>query len=103
MKIVISAKGKNLTDAVDPRFGRCEYFIVFDTETKEFTASENENKERGGGAGIQSARFVVESGATRLLTGKVGPKAEEVLKAGNIDVKENCEGSVEEAINKYGI
>ncbi|MDO7203492.1 hypothetical protein Q5M85_03855 [Paraclostridium bifermentans] len=34
MKIAISASGKNLSDLLDKRFGRCEFFQVYDTDTK---------------------------------------------------------------------
>jgi len=33
MKIAVSATGAGLEDLVDPRFGRCRYYIIADTET----------------------------------------------------------------------
>jgi predicted Fe-Mo cluster-binding NifX family protein len=33
MKIGISATGKTLDAEVDPRFGRCQYFIIADIDT----------------------------------------------------------------------
>jgi len=41
MKIAITSIGAKLEDKVDPRFGRCHYFILFDTETNKFEAIEN--------------------------------------------------------------
>ena len=38
MKIAISATGPTLDAEVDPRFGRCQYFIIADPETMEFEA-----------------------------------------------------------------
>lgn len=34
MLICITAQGDNLDSEIDPRFGRCNYFIFYDTETK---------------------------------------------------------------------
>ena len=42
MKIAVSSTGKDLNCQIDPRFGRCQYFIFVDPETMEFEASENE-------------------------------------------------------------
>ena len=36
MKIAVSATGPDLDAEVDPRFGRCAYFAVGDTDTMEF-------------------------------------------------------------------
>ena len=33
MKICISSTGKNLDAIVDQRFGRCQYFLIIDTDT----------------------------------------------------------------------
>ncbi|MFQ5996640.1 MAG: NifB/NifX family molybdenum-iron cluster-binding protein [Dehalococcoidales bacterium] len=41
MKIAISATGAALDAEVDPRFGRCQYFIIVDPETMQFEAMEN--------------------------------------------------------------
>lgn len=41
MKIAISSTGAMLDDLVDPRFGRCSYYIVVNPETLEFDAVKN--------------------------------------------------------------
>ncbi len=41
MKIIVSANGQTLDTDVDPRFGRCQYFIIADTKTDEFEAVGN--------------------------------------------------------------
>ncbi len=59
MKIAISSTGKDLNSRIDPRFGRCAYFIVVETEDMSFEACENENIALSGGVGIQSASFII--------------------------------------------
>ena len=101
MKICVTAQGGNLDSEIDPRFGRCKYFLFIDKETLEFEAVENPNIDATGGAGIQSGQLVAGKGAGALLTGNVGPNAFETLKTAGIDVVTGLSGSVKEAIEKY--
>ncbi len=101
MKIAVSSTGPNLADPVDPRLGRCEYLIIVDPDTMEFEALQNENKTRGGGAGIQTARTIAERGATVVLTGNCGPNAHETLTAAGVQVITGLAGTVEDALGLY--
>lgn len=101
MKICITSKGNNLKSQVDPRFGRCAYFILIDPDSMEFEAMENSNAQTMGGAGIQSGQLISSKGVTAVLTGNVGPNAFQTLQAGEIDIITGVSGSVEEAVRKY--
>lgn len=101
MKICVTAQGGNLDSEIDPRFGRCKYFLFIDKETLEFEAVENPNIEAMGGAGIQSGQLVAGKGVGAVLTGNVGPNAFETLKTAGIDVVTGLSGSVKAAIEKY--
>ena len=50
MKIAVSAMGQSLDSQVDPRFGRCQNFIIVDTDTMDFEAISNESSAAAGGA-----------------------------------------------------
>jgi predicted Fe-Mo cluster-binding NifX family protein len=41
MKIAVSSTGPELRDLVDPRFGRCRYYIFYDTGTGLHESKEN--------------------------------------------------------------
>lgn len=101
MKICISSQGNSLDSEVDPRFGRCQYFIIVNTETMEFEAIKNPNIDAMGGAGIQSGQFVAEKKVKAVLTGNVGPNAFQTLNAAGLDVITGVSGSIREAIEKY--
>jgi len=101
MKICITSEGKTLDSKVDPRFGRCQNFIFFDTDTGNFEAQENNNAQFQGGAGIQSGQLVVSKGAKVVLTGNVGPNAHQVLSAAGINIFTGVSGTVKEAIGGY--
>ena len=103
MKIAISATGKDLDSAIDPRFGRAGYFIIVDTESGNIVnvidnlAAQNAAQ----GAGINAGTLVAGSGAKTVLTGQIGPKAFEVLQASGIKMISNVSGTVREAIEQY--
>jgi predicted Fe-Mo cluster-binding NifX family protein len=101
MKICVSSQGNTLNSQVDPRFGRCQYFIIVDSETLAFEAIKNQNIDAMGGAGIQSGQLVAGKKVQAVLTGNVGPNAFQTLKAAGIEVITGISGSVKEAIEKY--
>jgi predicted Fe-Mo cluster-binding NifX family protein len=101
MKIAVSATGKDLNCQIDPRFGRCQYFIFVDPETMEFEASENEGLMAMGGAGVQAAQLIVQRGATVLITGNLGPNAASALSASGIKVYLAPGGTVKDVIEGY--
>jgi len=101
MKIAISASNPDLSGPVDPRFGRCPYFILIDPETMKFEAVENPNISAPGGAGIQSAQFIADKGAKAVLTGSCGPNAFQTLQAAGVEVIVGVAGSVEGAVKQY--
>ena len=55
MKIAVSATAPELDAGVDPRFGRCQYFLIVDPQNMEFEAVDNSNAMASGGAGISTA------------------------------------------------
>ncbi len=101
MKIAITSMGAKLEDKVDPRFGRCHYFILFDTDTNKSEAIENTGAQGMGGVGIQSGQIMADKGVETVLTGSCGPNAFQTLQAAGIKVITGVNGTVQEAIDKY--
>ena len=102
MKIAISASGKDMMAPVDERFGRAPGFILFDDTTAKFEyINNNKNLEAAQGAGIQSAKTVIDSGSGVLITGNVGPKAYATLSSAGIEIYLTSGGTIEEAISAY--
>lgn len=101
MKIAVSAKGKELTSEIDSRFGRAAFFVVVDTETLDFEAVENtQNLNLPQGAGIQSSKTVVGTGAEIVVTGNCGPKAFNALSSAGVRIAVGCTGRVIDAVQK---
>ncbi len=102
MKIAVTTSGKDIGSPVDERFGRANGFIIYDTETGTHEYRDNkQNLEAAQGAGIQSAKTVIDAGATVIITGNVGPKAHAALSAAGIEIFLKNGGTVNEAIDAY--
>ena len=101
MKIAISSSGKDLAAQLDPRFGRCSYFLIIETDDLSFEVFENENAALGGGAGIQSAQFVASKGAQAVITGNCGPNALQTFTAAGVQVYVGQAGPIKDIVNKY--
>jgi predicted Fe-Mo cluster-binding NifX family protein len=99
MIVAIPATGEDLTAEIDPRFGRAGRFLIVDTDTDEIRVVENvQNLSASQGAGIQSAKGVLDAGATDVLTAHVGPKAFSTLSAGGARIYTGLSGSAGDAL-----
>lgn len=84
---------------MDPRFGRCEGFILFDTEDKSTLYLPNDSQRNlAQGAGIKTAKMIVDEGAEVLITGQLGPNAAQVMGKTGVKIYACSRGTVEEAI-----
>jgi len=101
MKICVTSSGENLEASVDPRFGRCAYFVVVDTESLEFKAIQNPNMAATGGAGIQSAQLVANEKVEAVVTGNVGPNAFQTLSSLGLKVYTGAAGIIKEVVQQY--
>lgn len=102
MKIAFTAKGTAWESAMDPRFGRTDYILVFDEESGEMSSVDNRDiADTAHGAGPQTAKKLFDLNPDVLITGNgPGGNAEAVLKkaalkmyagAGAMTVKEAYE------------
>ena len=101
MRIAISATDPTLDAEVDPRFGRCQYFIIVDPETMEFEALENSSAMAAGGAGISTSQMIAGRGVEAVPTGNCGPNAYQVLSAAGLRVITGVSEKVQDAIQAY--
>jgi len=100
-KICVTSTGPTLESPVDPRFGRCAYFIIANPQTLDFEAVSNEAAISTGGAGIRAAQTVASKNVDVILTGSVGPNAFPALQDAGIKILTNISGSVKTAIDSY--
>jgi len=101
MKVGVTAAAEGLEATADPRFGRCAFFVVVDTDSMTAKSVDNQSAMTSGGAGIQAAQAVAASGAKVLITGNVGPNAIETLAAAGIEVYQHRGGTVRDAVEQF--
>ncbi|OPX33879.1 MAG: hypothetical protein B1H12_11115 [Desulfobacteraceae bacterium 4484_190.2] len=63
MKIAVSSSGNDLDSQVDPRFGRCAYFIIVETDGMGFEAFENGSIAMG--AEVWAAEWAAQPGVVQ--------------------------------------
>jgi len=101
MKIAVSASGKNLDSMLDPRMGRCECFLLIDSDTMDFQVLENGAVNASGGAGIQAAQTLLDAQVEAVITGNVGPNAWEILEAAGVKVYRSNITTVEKVFQAW--
>jgi predicted Fe-Mo cluster-binding NifX family protein len=102
MKIAVTAKNEGLKANIDDRFGRCEYFVILDTETMATETIENEAKNEGSGAGGKAVRALAQKNVDVVIAPELGPKAVTAIKAFEIKAfKKGTFEIVEDAIEAY--
>jgi predicted Fe-Mo cluster-binding NifX family protein len=79
MKVAITSTGISLESTIDLRFGRCSYFIIYDTDSKSIEIIPNPNKDIEENAGQTSVQLVVSRNAKKIISGEFGLKIKPLL------------------------
>ncbi len=102
VRIAISASEASLDGAVDPRFGRARFFLVADGRGERVDVVDNRGSdELPHGAGTAAVAAMIRRGVTTVLTGQVGPRAEEGLRAAGIQVRTGVSGVCRDVLVAY--
>lgn len=88
MKIMFTTTGKTWDSEIDPRFGRTEYFVIYDEQKDELKSIDNtDSAENAHGAGPKTASKIADQEVDVLITGNgPGGNAETALRALNIQI-----------------
>ncbi len=79
MKVAITSSGNTIKSNLDSRFGRCAYFVIYDTESQAVEFIPNLNKERVEGAGPASVQLIASRGVNKVVSGEFGAKVKSVF------------------------
>ena len=112
MRLVFTAKGTEWDSQMDPRFGRTEYFVVYDEEKEELSSVSNKEVENEAhGAGPKAAQKLAGLKAKVVITGNgPGGNAATVLQklgtecyvgAGEMTIKQAYDAYKKGELNKF--
>ena len=101
MKVAVSSTGQDLDSPVSPRFGRCPYYVIIDTETMAFETIPNTSMNAPSGAGIAAAQDVAQKGVEAVLTGNFGPNASQVLSQVGVKMVTGATGNVRQVVESF--
>lgn len=86
MLIAIAANENHLKAIVDPHFGRCDWYCLYDTETQQSSFIENTARFHEKNAGCNAADLLIEKGIGLAVAGRFGSKVMEVFRNHNIPI-----------------
>jgi predicted Fe-Mo cluster-binding NifX family protein len=90
MKIAVCSNQDNIESLVSDKFGRCEYFLIFDVDEDNNIVKSESIKNQGNmqdhGAGVKSAEQIGNLNIDVLIVGNIGPNVENVKE--NFDFNE---------------
>jgi predicted Fe-Mo cluster-binding NifX family protein len=101
MRVVVSSDGADLESRLHETFGRCPMFLFVETDTMEFETVANPSVEAPSGAGVRAAELVSGADVQVVITGRVGPKAMNVLREAGVAVYVASGGTVRQAVEGF--
>jgi predicted Fe-Mo cluster-binding NifX family protein len=79
MKVAITSTGNSPDAKLDSRFGRCSYFVFYDTISSSTEFIPNPNMETIEGAGPASVQLVASRGVSKVVSGEFGAKVKSIF------------------------
>jgi predicted Fe-Mo cluster-binding NifX family protein len=101
MRVVVSSDGADLESRCNETFGRCPMFLFVETETMEVEAVPNPSVEASSGAGVRAAELVTGADVGAVITGRIGPKAMNVLREAGVPVYIASTATVRQAVEGF--
>ena len=101
MKIIITASSEKTEGLFNPRFGRADYFMLYDSDSQEWSALQNPAVNASGGAGPQAVQFIAGKNPDVVISGRYGPSAYTALEAAGIKTYIANTGTVNEVLGQF--
>lgn len=103
MKVCFAVKNNaGLDSKMDARFGRANYFLIYDIEKEKIVSIEaNMLKNEKRDVGIKTVTFIVGTGCKVAVGAQPGSKAAEILEKTHVKIIVNDKDTVRDVLEKY--
>lgn len=99
MKIFIGTDSPELTGKIAKRFGHANYYLTYDSESKNMEVIENKEHDEK----HQILFDAIRNNVKVFIIGNIGPHAFEILSTGNVKTYLARKMTVEQALQKLGL
>ena len=99
--VEVTADGPEITSQVSPRFGQANYFTIVEFKSDHAKTVVPVSSTQSTGAGRGLADQLIKFRAGVVITGKIGPKALDVLQKAEVKVIQGVSGTVEDALSRF--
>lgn len=100
MIIAVALTENHLRSFIDMHFGRCDWYGIYNSTSKEISYLENPNRYMEEGAGCKSVDFLLALNVELVVAGRFGSKVVELFKKNNIQMVVSNEAQTFEQIIK---
>lgn len=100
MIIAVALTENHLRSLIDMHFGRCDWYGIYNSVSKEISYLENPNRYMDEGAGCKSVDFLLNLNIGLVIAGRFGAKVVDLFKKNNIQMVVSSEGQTFEQITK---
>ncbi len=97
--VAVTADGPEMTSQVSPRFGQTNYFTVVDLKSDHAKKVVRVSSTQSTGRDLANELIKLRAGV--VITGKIGPKAHDVLRTAEVKVIQGVSGTVEDALSRF--
>ena len=86
MVVAFALRENHHRSAIDDHFGRCDWYGIYNTDTRKTEYLENPNRYAAEGVGCTSVEYLMKYGIEAVVAGRFGSKVVELLKKNNIQM-----------------
>jgi predicted Fe-Mo cluster-binding NifX family protein len=86
MIIAIASSENQMRSNVDPHFGRCDWYCLYDTSVAKFSFIENIFRYQQEHAGCDAAKLLISKGINIVVAGRFGSKVIDVFRSNNVQM-----------------
>jgi predicted Fe-Mo cluster-binding NifX family protein len=101
MLIAITSEGLEPSSLVAEKFGKTPFIIFYDTDENTYESLHNPYANLFGGAGIQTAQFIIGNNAAAVISIDIGLNPLRLLKSAGVEVYSCSKIRVQEVVNEY--